>query len=496
MFIFKRKRGEAESRDWYCRFNDCMGTQREVKLFGDKKASEQAGANLERLRDFRQAGRAFDSGLLVFVEAQSMEMRIKLAAWGLLDAMQVAASMPLMTIKAVKSRNGKPAFSITGGILSDYIISLQNRECTKKHTTLIGDHCRHIIQGCKFIYTSDITTTKVKSFLQTLRQQGRSARTANSYAAGFKSFCEWMTTTGILSANPCRMLENLNASADRRLIRRALTEIEIPALLSAAEKGEFHHGLTGHERTLIYRVALESGLRWNEIYTQRRNNFHLESNYVTIGAKNAKNGKADMLPISVGLVADLHAYFIAHPALPLAKAFAGMWSGRGGNMLAIDLNAAGIAVENEAEDVVDFHSLRHTCGTRLAKAGVSPQVAQRIMRHSSMELTLKYYTHLTLEDKASALAKLPEILPAVSNIMTGTNKTLENTDTPADTTGCPFSVHKSHRVSLLEKNRAGKSGGEKTATPELTAGCGFEYLEPPAGFEPATCGLQNRCSTN
>lgn len=90
-------------------------------------------------------------------------------------------------------------------------------------------------------------------------------------------------------------------------------------------------------------------------------------------------------------------------------------------MLAEDLVGAGIEVKNLAGEVLDFHSLRHTYGTRLARNGVQPQVAMRIMRHSTMEMTLKYYTHLALEDKASALAKLPEVWSQAASLRAGTD---------------------------------------------------------------------------
>jgi integrase len=57
----------------------------------------------------------------------------------------------------------------------------------------------------------------------------------------------------------------------------------------------------------------------------------------------------------------------------------------------------------------DFHALRHTFGTWLAKGGVHPKVAQDLMRHSSVDLTMGLYTHITLQDHAAALRNLPAL---------------------------------------------------------------------------------------
>jgi hypothetical protein len=56
--------------------------------------------------------------------------------------------------------------------------------------------------------------------------------------------------------------------------------------------------------------------------------------------------------------------------------------------------------------VIDLHSLRTTLGTTLAREGVAPQIAQRILRHRDYRTTLKHYTVLELEDTSRGLAKV------------------------------------------------------------------------------------------
>jgi integrase len=61
---------------------------------------------------------------------------------------------------------------------------------------------------------------------------------------------------------------------------------------------------------------------------------------------------------------------------------------------------------------LDVHALRHTFGTHLSLAGVSPRVAQAAMRHSSLDLTMNIYTDPTLLDVAGAVNALPELSAA------------------------------------------------------------------------------------
>ncbi len=87
----------------------------------------------------------------------------------------------------------------------------------------------------------------------------------------------------------------------------------------------------------------------------------------------------------------------------------------------MDLDAAGIPIETN-EGTIDFHGLRHTYCTRLARSGISPKEAQTLARHSSITLTMDRYAHLQRMDSKSAmywLPNLPESSPA--HAATGTD---------------------------------------------------------------------------
>ncbi|MCY2989417.1 MAG: tyrosine-type recombinase/integrase [Planctomycetota bacterium] len=70
---------------------------------------------------------------------------------------------------------------------------------------------------------------------------------------------------------------------------------------------------------------------------------------------------------------------------------------------------AGIPKKDERGRTVDVHALRHSFGTLLSKAGVTPRVAQEAMRHSTMALTMNVYTDPKLLDVAGAVEALPTL---------------------------------------------------------------------------------------
>ena len=65
-----------------------------------------------------------------------------------------------------------------------------------------------------------------------------------------------------------------------------------------------------------------------------------------------------------------------------------------------------LADTNHEGQVVDFHSLRHTCGAWLAMAGEHPKTIQTVMRHSTITLTMDTYGHLFPGQEAGAIERL------------------------------------------------------------------------------------------
>ena len=57
---------------------------------------------------------------------------------------------------------------------------------------------------------------------------------------------------------------------------------------------------------------------------------------------------------------------------------------------------------------VNTHMLRHTYATRAIEAGISPVVIQRILGHSSVDITLNTYTSVFNQYKESEVEKLEE----------------------------------------------------------------------------------------
>jgi len=167
----------------------------------------------------------------------------------------------------------------------------------------------------------------------------------------------------------------------------------------------------------------------------------------------------------------------------------------------------------------DFHSLRHTTGSLLAASGVHPKIAQSLMRHSDINLTMPRYTHTLTGQEAKAIESLPDLsLPDIQTQGAKATGTYDGTAeamlgigreltpkltpelTPAAFPGSDRSAAigtTSGKSSAEPANRNSMQDGElgKDRHRLATVGTGREVMGR-TGVEPATHGFSVRCSTS
>jgi integrase len=149
--------------------------------------------------------------------------------------------------------------------------------------------------------------------------KGNSARRHNELVTALRGFFAWMLREGRAFENPATHLDKLNEATDRRHKRRAMAPGEVVRLLTAtAGNGELY-GMGGTERALVYRLAVETGLRMHEISTLTRACIDLDAGTVTVRAGYSKRRREDTLPIRPALAEVLREHIGA--MMPMASVF-------------------------------------------------------------------------------------------------------------------------------------------------------------------------------
>lgn len=324
-----------------------------------------------------------------------------------------------------------------------------------------------VADDCGFGSLADVTPDAFGRWLAEQADAGLSAATRNRYRAAWLGFLNWSVRVGRLLSNPLATVGKADEGADVRRERRALTEAELLRLLDVARRRPLIENQTvrrgrdagkpmaklrpatvarlerlGRERALIYKTLVLTGLRKNELATLTIGQLCLDADpaYLTLDASDEKNRQGSTLPIRADLADDLRQWLAtkAHATpdrptvLPFDPGAVKRGSCRTGDaeaasaglpadslvftvppqlvkILDRDLLAAGIAKRDDRGRTVDVHALRHTFGTHLSKAGVSPRTAQAAMRHSKIDLTMNVYTDPRLLDVSDAVARLPDL---------------------------------------------------------------------------------------
>jgi hypothetical protein len=130
-------------------------------------------------------------------------------------------------------------------------------------------------------------------------------------------------------------------------------------------------------------------------------------------------------------------------------------------MFQADVRETGIVYRDDEGRVADFHSLRHTFISNLARSGVHPKTAQALARHSTITLTMDRYSHSLIGEQADALKDLPDLTGPAANTarMTGT----DNLSAPDGLASClAFSQRKQYAKvdSIGLSTESGEQGGE------------------------------------
>jgi integrase len=205
-----------------------------------------------------------------------------------------------------------------------------------------------------------------------------SIRSSNFYLQAVKQFCMWLVADNRTAENVLAYLQAQNPQTDIRHPRRALTVDELNRLITSTLKGQQHSGMSGKERTMLYMLAVSTGLRASELASLTWQSFNLNNSTpsVTVLAAYSKHRRDDTLPLRLDIAQQLAMWKDKQTPDEQSKVFANFQPNKAAKMLHKDFEIADIDYIDQAGRVADFHALRHTFISNLTRSGVSPKIAQ------------------------------------------------------------------------------------------------------------------------
>lgn len=291
-------------------------------------------------------------------------------------------------------QNRKPL----AGHVADYLAHCKRAELSPQILKSRARHLRWIQEFTGATRLSDLTAEALEHARADLRARGHSAQSANGRQESVRAFLNCCVRNGRATSNPLLKVTRLNVDADRRYIRRPLTEAELQRLFEVAkEKG----------RLLFYAMAFYAGIRRGELGRLRWGDVDLTAGTLTIRRGKAK--RTDVIPLHPDLKAILEQERPANCHFE-NKVFPEIVTNK---TRVLDFERAEIPLVDAQGLRADLHSTRMTLHTMLALGGVPVQVAQRLLRHADYRTTQKHYFHMDAGHARSALRALPSVRPAV-----------------------------------------------------------------------------------
>lgn len=244
---------------------------------------------------------------------------------------------------------------------------------------------RRLIESTKWARVKDIASGPCEIWLEPFTANCRAA-----YLRIINAWVRWMVKADMLPANPLDRIESPKETERKR--KRSLTDEELNALVTCPEIDMY--------RRLWYWLSGRTGLRHSEIMRLYWRHVNFETATINMPAELTKTGRAANLPVPAALMQSLRENQ-QHPAAKVVpnvyRIATRVWKN--------DLARAGVAYETPAGKAV-ASSLRKTFCTHLARKGVDLRTAQRLMRHSNVNLTSKIYTEVLPSEMREAVEKL------------------------------------------------------------------------------------------
>ena len=425
--VFRRKTATGRTSTYYVKWRDTYNgtTPRWPTGLARKDAAEAYGRRLETLSEKRKQNEPLGPDLAGWLNNLDGKTNEKLVRLGLVDAQRAAGDKPLAALvdeyKAHRLAKGRNA----------------------RDTEQTAGRLHRVHEAAKVSKPRDLTLARIEKALASITT---TPATFNAYARNYHAFAGWLVKRGALHSNPADGLDK--AATDEKQHRRALTEDEAQALIAAAEAGdvatcytsrggalaregrdvppeEINWSITGPDRALLYRFAIETALRAGTIARLTVSDFDLDTDEPAVRVKGnagTKERGRRTLPLMDDTAAKLRERFASK--LPAASAFDLKDTRRLARIIRDDLAAARAAWIAEARtpaekakraeadhlaDVdaqgrrVDFHALRDTAATWLAKRGVPLTVVMLVTGHRNVSTLQRHYLRHDEDDVRQAL---------------------------------------------------------------------------------------------
>ncbi len=298
----------------------------------------------------------------------------------------------------------------------DQVVAVRVRPNTLAHYRYNVD--KYLVPALGARRLGRLSAREVRALLDTLRSQGAGARTIQYVHATLRAALEDAVREEMLPRNVAKLVR---VPSPPKTERRPLTIDEVRQLLAASREHRLHamlvvFALVGLRRSEVL------GLQWDDLEVDDHPRLHVRRGLQRIDGelrllptKTTGSRRVIPLPVPVAEALRQHRDRQAGERATLGAKWPDLGyvfttpigtpiDPRNCTRVVQDLCAsAGLRV-------VRLHDFRHGCVSVLLSLGVPPRTTMEIVGHSTLEMTMTVYGHVSLDDKTEAMRRLGSLL--------------------------------------------------------------------------------------
>lgn len=233
-----------------------------------------------------------------------------------------------------------------------------------------------------------LTTKDLQKYIMSI-MEGVSPATVNGRIVVYKVFSKHLFEEGLIDENPTARLKKVKAPIT---IKPVLTPEQMALVLSKLNRKTFH----GFRDYCMILLTFDGMLRLNELLSIKLEDLNLQTKLVKVHGKGRKDRHS---PFSDRTAKSIHTYLIRY-----RKEIAGDYLFSTVDGKKIEYRRAHRIFANPGKKAgfhVYPHLVRHSAATWFAKSGGNISILQKVLGHSSLQVTQRYI-HLSNQDVSDA----------------------------------------------------------------------------------------------
>lgn len=276
------------------------------------------------------------------------------------------------------------------GLFFEFLTSLR---ADKKVENYVKDVARNLGEILKITKANSISQLSTDTIHKALAKYGeKRSNTSRNKVRGFLyHFFEWLIKQDRWDKNPVKAIARLQPVD--RIKKRTLSQEDLKKFFEASPR----------KRRLVYEFVANTGIRRGAAFGLLWEDIDIKNKIMKVRVLRNKTRKELTIPLNEVALRILAEQKPRKNVRKKAKVFNQGIPDK--DTMKKDIKEAGLDFET-ADGIFSFHSLRKQLATDIIKSGQNPKIAQELLGHSSLKMTMGVYTDIDDKAKRRALKEM------------------------------------------------------------------------------------------